>query len=162
MSKYLSCFVFVLLNIGVSFSQGELIGDGLVSNLDLKIDTTIFNGQKGMFYYNTTDQSIVMIAFLAPQEYEIALKQLLEKENEKREIQVLSTEKNLFEGVQSLFQKGTIEKKGVKLFTYSYLVEYSKNQTFFLFGCTKSNEDRHVKAFYEAAESLVKRVSVGH
>lgn len=134
------------------------MGVGLISDLDLKVDTTIFNGRKGMFYYNTSDQSVVMIAFVAPQKYDTALKMLLEKENEKREIQVVSTEKNLFPGVENLFQKGIIEKKGVKLFTYSYLVKYSNDQTFFLLGCTKSNEEKHVNVFYEATESLVKKI----
>lgn len=159
MIKINTYIVFLLLLFGgVSFGQNEISDELLITDLGLDIDETVLTGHKGMFYYNENDPSIVMIAYVATQGYDIAKKQLLENENEKREIKVLSVKENLYEGFKSMFQEGFIEKEGVKLYTYSYLVEYSKNQTFFLLGCTKSKEEKHLNTFSQAAKSILKKI----
>lgn len=131
-----------------SYAQPELETD-----LNLSLDSTVFEGRRGMLYYNEGNKDVFMIAFVAPQDYNTAQ----EKAKEEKRITVSKSEEVVMNGKRVQIQEGMMNKNGIDMHVYTYLVEVSKSKSFFLMGSTLTDLDSHKAAFKQAAESFIFR-----
>ena len=153
--KLISLIVFLLVNSFIQ-AQESKVDELLNYDFYLEIDSTVLNTKNGMFYYNRSNQDVVMIAFIANQSFDIAKTTILEKENSKRKIDVISTVSSIENGFRIIKQIGEMNESDVELHAYCFLVETNDGKTFFLVGMTKSNLPDHINAFNLAVNSFIK------
>jgi hypothetical protein len=102
------------------------------TDVQMEIDTLVFNSKQNNFYFNEAENAMIM-TLVAPQSFAKA-EEHFNKRNDKESYKSLDKKKFVHDGRNFLYEKGMIENDGKKAFMYVYAIEVSAQSTIFFTG----------------------------
>jgi hypothetical protein len=122
------------------------------SDVQMDVDTLVFNTKQNNFYFNEAENAMIM-TLVAPQSFAKA-EEHFNKQNDKESYKSLDKKKFVHDGRNFLFEKGMIERDGKKAYMYVYAIEVSSQSTIFFTGMhMEGGEQKFFPAIERAALS---------